>query len=123
LGWDAGTILNGMPYAPAPPKSAWRFTFPVVLMFWTSVLESERTLSELTCSFHGLFAGNIGQPPRLGAEVAPPLEPPGPGMKGAGATHALNMPAAVTKPARTRVFTATASADRRLRLEPRSIAP
>src|SRR5438445_660134 len=68
----APTVMYGMPYAPPPPKSAWRKPpLPLARMF-------EMNADEFGCSgaaemsvFHGLFDGNTEQPPIVG----PP--PPG----------------------------------------------
>jgi hypothetical protein len=59
-GWVEGTTMNGIPYAPPPPKSACSIVRPpVALMRRMSVAESDRTGSFDTFWFHALFEGNI----------------------------------------------------------------
>ena len=79
MGCVAGTTLNGIPYAPAPPKSGCSLVLPDALMLAINVRESERTANAVTFLFHALFAGNIGHPPRLGPEAVAPPPPPPPG--------------------------------------------
>jgi hypothetical protein len=52
-----------MPYWPSPPKSACRLPPPIELMYASE--RGSRGKFE-TSWFHGLFAGNTGQPPIVG---------------------------------------------------------
>ena len=77
-------------------------------MFAINVRESERTANDVTFVFHALFAGNIGQPPRLGPGPAtarpPPPEPPPPGEgTGASGWHATKPAVAETTTTRVRI--------------------
>src|SRR5260370_39930730 len=58
----AGTVTYGIPYAPPPPKSAWRNPGPSARTCWTMALEFERRGHVETFAFHGLCAGTTGHP-------------------------------------------------------------
>src|SRR5690242_14969119 len=61
--------MNGIPYAPWPPKSGCNNVRPPVwLIVRTNVAESDRTGSFETSWFHALFAGNTRQPPTIGGD-------------------------------------------------------
>src|SRR3954447_4530313 len=72
-----GTTMNGMPYAPLPPKSGCRLVWFVEEMFEIVVDDPPRTARLSTGVFHALSSGKTRQPPTLGAVLEVPPPPPG----------------------------------------------
>jgi hypothetical protein len=58
----AGTVTYGIPYAPPPPKSAWRNPGPSASTWLTMFRESVRGGVVEMLVFHALSAGNTGKP-------------------------------------------------------------
>ena len=63
VGSVPGTVTYGMPYAPPPPKSGWRFWLPFPKICVMYAFDPAATGADEMSAFQGLLGGNTVQAP------------------------------------------------------------